>query len=684
MSRGFTSSPRIALLAGVMLLSFAGLGVRLVSLHVIDRDELMKFVVKARRQIIVDNARRGDILDARGAILATSSSQVVLGVDPQGLRKEDEAKWPELARLLGIPLPQLRAIFTTRQVRKDEAPRPAPGASPALAISLVAPTPEASPPAAVPANAAEAARPASSPAFTFTLPSAVPAAAASAAAAGAEADDSEADTVLEDAADDSGYRLVRWAKLSDHVDEDTYTQIMALGIKNVYGQHVFRRSYPHNGLAAHVVGYVNKAGEPVTGMEAFANFYLRGQSGWREGERDGRGRELAQFRTREVPRADGYNVALSIDSNVQSIIEDELAALAKQYQPQKATIMVSDPRTGFVLGLANYPSYDLNDYSKPGADGRIDLAAQRNIAATDVYDPGSVFKIVAASGALEEKLVTPLSKFDCSKDRIEYNGLLRRLPAEDHNFVEPLTVAEIIAHSSNRGADQLAMRLGDQKFYDYVRAFGFGERTGLPVGAEVPGRVKSPKEWDSMTITRMPMGQSVSVTVLQMHQAMSVIASGGVLLRPQIIREITDAGGEVVHHFERTEVRRVVSPATAQTVARMLMGVASAEGTAPEAAIPNFEVAGKTGTTQKLVDGKYSTRHHVASFVGFFPASRPDVVISVIVDDADAHAPGGVAYGAKVAAPAFKHIAEQLIQYRNIKPAYEPNRRLLVMEGGRR
>lgn len=684
MSRGFTSSPRIALLAGVILLSFAGLGVRLVSLHVIDRDELMKFVVKARRQIIVDNARRGDILDARGAVLATSSSQVILGVDPQGLRKEDEAKWPDLARLLGMPLPQLRAIFTTRQVRKDQAPRPAPGASPALAISLAAPAAGNVAPATAPEKAAEV-RSASPLAFNFTLPSAaVATTTATAAVASADDDEAEADTVLDEATDDSGYRLVRWAKLSDHVDEDTYTQIMALGIKNVYGQHVFRRSYPHNGLAAHVVGYVNKAGEPVTGMESFADFYLRGRNGWREGERDGRGRELAQFRTREVPRADGYNVALSIDSNVQSIIEDELAALAKQYQPQKATIMVSDPRTGFVLGLANYPSYDLNDYSKPGADGRIDLAAQRNIAATDVYDPGSVFKIVAASGALEEKLVTPFSKFDCSKDRIDYNGLTRRLPAEDHTFLEPLTVAEIIAHSSNRGADQLAMKLGDQRFYDYVRAFGFGERTGLPVGAEVPGRVKSPKEWDSMTITRMPMGQSVSVTVLQMHQAMSVIASGGMLLRPQIIREITDAGGEVVHHFDRAEVRRVVSPATAQTVARMLMGVASTEGTAPEAAIPNFEVAGKTGTTQKLVDGKYSTRHHVASFVGFFPASRPEVVISVIVDDADAHAPGGVAYGAKVAAPAFKHIAEQLIQYRNIKPVYEPNRRLLVMEGGRR
>jgi cell division protein FtsI/penicillin-binding protein 2 len=678
MSRGFTSSPRIALLAGVMLLSFAGLGVRLVSLHVIDRDELMKFVVKARQKKIIDYARRGDILDARGAVLATSHTQVVLGVDPQGLRKEDEAKWPELARLLGVPLPQLRAIFTTRQVRRDEPTPSIPGASPSLSLSLPAGSE-----AAAPAKPAAAANRPGAFSFTFTLP-ASSADTASAMAGGAGEDDGDAETVLDDTTDAGGYRQVRWAKLSDHVGEDTYAQVMALGIKNVYGLHVYRRSYPHNGLAAHVVGYVNKAGEPVTGMEAYADFFLRGRNGWLEGERDGRGRELAQFRTREVPRADGYNVALSIDSNVQSIIEDELAELARKYQPQKATIVVSDPRTGFILGLANYPSYDLNDYNKPGADGRVDLAAQRNIAVTDAYDPGSVFKIVAASGALEEKLVTPGTRFDCSKDRIDYNGLTRRLPREDHNFDEPLTVSEIIAHSSNRGADQLAMKLGDQRFYEYVRAFGFGERTGFPVGGEVAGRVKSPKEWDSMTITRMPMGQSVSVTVLQMHQAMSVIASGGVLLRPQIIREITDAGGETVHRYARSEVRRVVSPATAQTVARMLMGVASSEGTAPEAAIPNFQVAGKTGTTQKLIDGKYSERHHVASFVGFFPASRPELVISVIVDDADAHAPGGVAYGAKVAAPAFKHIAEQLIQYRDIKPAYEPNRGLLVMEGGRR
>jgi cell division protein FtsI (penicillin-binding protein 3) len=673
MSKGFTSSPRIALLAGAILLSFAGLAVRLVSLHVLDRDVLMKFVVKARRQIIVDNAKRGDIYDAHGRILATSRTQVVLGVDPQAVRAEDEAKWPELARLTGLPLPELRAILTTRTrkvgPRKPDAVGPA-----AIVVDTAAKADDAKPvPDAVPTPT-----PAGALVFNLTLPSAT-SETSGPAAEGEEGDD----TVLDDTADANGYRLIQWAKLSDHVDEATNDKIMALGIKGIYGSRVFRRAYPHDGLAAHVIGYVNKAGEPATGVEAYADFYLRGRNGWREGERDGRGRELAQFRSREVPRADGYNVKLSIDSNVQSIIEDELAAITGKYQPLKATIIVSDPKTGFILGLANYPSYNLSDY------GKADISAQRNVAVADQYEPGSVFKIVAASGALEEGMVTPSSRYDCSIDRIEYKGKVRSLPPEDHIFENPRSVslAEIISYSSNRGAVQLAMQIGEDDFCRYASKFGFGQRTGFPFGGEISGTMHTPGSagWDGQTITRMPMGHSVSVTVMQMHQAMGVIASGGVLLQPQIIGQITDPAGEIISRYQPIEVRRVISQRTAQTMAGLLMGVASPHGTAPEAAIPNFQVAGKTGTTQKVVDGKYSDRHHVASFVGFFPASRPQIEISVIVDDADAHVPGGVAYGAKVAAPAFKHIGEQLIQYYNIKPVYEsePGRGMLVMEGGR-
>ncbi len=196
------------------------------------------------------------------------------------------------------------------------------------------------------------------------------------------------------------------------------------------------------------------------------------------------------------------------------------------------------------------------------------------------------------------------------------------------------------------------MKLGDQKFYDYARSFGFGQLTGFPVGGEIYGSMAPPDKWDGLTITRMPMGHSIAATPLQMQMAMGVIASGGYLLRPQIISQINDASGEPVYRYSGVAKHRVITPETARTMAQLLQGVVSAEGTAPAAAIPNYEVAGKTGTTQKLVSVPwgnggtklvYSERHHVVSFVGFLPASRPQVAISVIVDDADARCPGGVA-----------------------------------------
>jgi len=436
-----------------------------------------------------------------------------------------------------------------------------------------------------------------------------------------------------------------------------------------------------------VIGYVNKEGEPAAGIEHFADFYLRGQDGWRESEKDGRQHEMAQFRTREVPATDGYSVVLSIDSAIQHMVECELDEIAKKYQPEKATIIVSDPHTGFILAMANYPTFNLNEFNKAS------LASQRNIAVADMYEPGSTFKIVASSGALNEGLVSPESpRFDCSIDKIDYKGKTRGLPREDHHFTAPLNTAEIIGKSSNRGAAQLAMLLGEERFYNYARAYGFGQLTGFPVGGEIDGQMAPPAKWDGLTITRMPMGQSIAATPIQMHMAMGVIASGGLLMRPQLIREVRDARGERVYRFDGVSRSRAITERTAETMAFLLTRVASADGTAPEAAIPNYQVAGKTGTTQKLVpvtDSKgrtvlrYSEKEHVASFVGFFPASRPQIAISVIVDGADAHAQNGIAYGGKVAAPSFKRIGEQLIQYLDIKPVTELQRPLLAMGGGK-
>ncbi len=636
MSKGFASNPRQILLATIVLASFVGVGARLVWLHVLDRDALLRYVSQARYKIDPLPGRRGDILDANGAKLATSRSLIILAVDPQSLRKEDESKWPQLAGLIGMNPSELARIFNTKT-------RPAVVANSTQNVERTG------------ASASKSAN------FAFNVtPSDTSTPVASIDSEIENSDDED------EAPDAAGNRAIRFAKLSDSITETTFTAIKQLNIKGVIGQRVYRRAYPNNSIASHIIGYVDRAERPVTGIERYADFYLHGLNGWLESEKDGKREELAQFRTRQVPAADGYSVKLSIDSVVQQIVDEELAAIASKYAPEKATIIVSDPRTGFILALGNYPSFDLNTYNKLTKE---EQGRMRNIAVSDMYEPGSVFKIVAVAGALNEGLVNAGSTFDCTSDSIEYQGKTRKLPREDHHFDHRLTVAEIVAHSSNRGAAQLAMSMGDDRFYAYARAFGFGQLTGFPnLGIESPGMLASPKKWDGLTITRMPMGHSIAATPLQMHQAMTVIASGGVMLRPSIIRQVLDSSGEVVYRFDRREGDRVVSERTAQTVARMLQGVASKEGTAPEAAIKDYEVAGKTGTAQKIVNGRYSEREHVVSFVGFLPASQPRLVISVIVDGADKNCPGGVAYGAKVAAPSFKRVAEQLIRHLDIKP----------------
>ena len=388
MSKGFGSNYRIFLLAGFMLACFVGMGVRLVFLHAVDREKYLDGIGRARRQIIVEKARRGDIVDARGSILATSRSLIVLGVDPQSLLPKEKDKWPQLAELIGMPLSELTRIFTTTSRPAASVSAPA-GAPAAPGAGLVINLPSLNGPAA-----AAPAAPAAAPVAINLDPTPV-------------ADD---ETEFEDQPGEQGERKIRWAKLSESVEESTYAQIQALNIKGVYGSRVYLRAYPHNSLAAHVIGYVNKQGEPADGIERYADFYLHGRDGWREGERDGLRRELAQFRTREVPAADGYSVMLTLDATVQHLAEEELDYIAKKFQPEKATIIVSDPRTGFILALANYPTFNLNEYNKIPKDAQ---GAMRNIAVADMYEPGSCFTIVAASAAIYEGLVMPATTFDC-------------------------------------------------------------------------------------------------------------------------------------------------------------------------------------------------------------------------------------------------------------------------------
>lgn len=674
MSKGYASSYRIVLLSTGLFVCFGALALRLVWLHVVNRDELIRGIDKVRRQVIVETARRGDIYDTNGVTLATSRPMRVLGVDPTALRPQDENKWPELARLIGMPEDELRRIFTTKY--RTVEPKATPAAEASVVFKLDGVNGETN----APSEKSEAAT------VALSIPG-LPTPAAKEAKV-EQPDDVELDA----AADAKGRRLIQWAKLREDVSEDLYQEILKLGIRGLTGDRAYKRVYPSNQLASHIVGFVNKAQEPAAGIEAVYDFYLSGKNGWRVGEKDGRGRELAQYRTREVPKVDGYNITLTLDMLVQDIIEQELALIAEKFTPVKASIIVSDPRTGFILGMANYPSFDLNAYNKVPKE---EAGRMRNAAVADIYEPGSVFKIVAASAAIEERLVTPRELFDCALTHAIVRGTTVKLPAEDHRMGN-LTVAEIISHSSNKGAAQLAMRVGEEKFHDYARKFGFGRRLGFPVGAEEAGILNNYKGWVPIDITRIAMGHSVSATVLQMHQAMSVIASGGVLLKPQIIHKVSDPSGDMVYQFSREELHRVISTQTAAAVASMLTGVVAPKMGGEVAAIPGFDVAGKTGTTQKLIyetmpDGKerpigYSNKHHVGSFVGFFPAGDPQVVISVVVDEAKVTTPPYTAYGRVVAAPSFKRIGERLIPILKIK-SHNPSARpglIASNEGGRR
>ncbi len=603
-ARGFAHNTRLYLVAIAVVASFGVIAHRLVRIHVVERDHYLAQIQETRRRVVVEPARRGDIYDARGDLLATSQTDITLAIDPWAL--------PEKIESLKLPARQARFADEQRELRARLAALL--GTSPSEVEAFFTPA-------------------------WKDLPM-------------------EQDT--RDEAVDGRVR-VRFVKLREGVTEEQFARISALKISGLTFERRYRRVYPHKSLAAHVIGFVNKEDVPSGGVEAFADTYLRGIAGWREIERDGKRVERAEFREREVPASDGWSVVLSIDTAVQHIVEQELDALVAKFRPQKATIIVSDARSGFLLGLANFPSFDLNQFSS------TPLETQRNVAATDLLEPGSTFKIVATSAALNEGLVTPLSTFDCTLDSILYNGKPRRFMRDDHRYNHPLTVAEVIAKSSNVGTAQLGMLLGDRKLYDYARSFGFGERSGFPLGREEPGLLADPAKWSGIDITRIPAGYSIAATPLQIHYGMGAIASGGQLHRPQVIYQVRDAGGEPVYTFKPAVRRTVVAPQTAETMARMLQKVASPDGTAKIAAIPGYEVAGKTGTAQKLIGGRYSERNHIGSFAGFFPASRPRVVITVIVDDGKPPS-GGTAYGSVVAAPSFKKIAEQLIQYLDIKP----------------
>jgi cell division protein FtsI/penicillin-binding protein 2 len=359
------------------------------------------------------------------------------------------------------------------------------------------------------------------------------------------------------------------------------------------------------------------------------------------------------WREQEVEPQDGANVVLTIDSVIQNILESALAEGMEKHTPLSISGIVVRPRTGEILGLATLPTYDPNNPGAASADAR------RNRVITDLAEPGSTFKIVVISGALNDQTVQLSDVFDCENGHFFFGGRM----LHDHETYGPLSVEKIIAKSSNIGAAKVGIKMGESRLYDYVRDFGFGARTGLPLPGEIRGTVHPIKSWSKVSIAQIPMGQGVAVTSLQMMMAMCAIANNGCLMRPMLVERLEDRQHNLLVKFSPQRLRQVITPATAKLMVGALKGVVSPDGTAPKAALDHYTAAGKTGTAQKVENGHYSHGKYFSSFIGFFPADNPELCISVVMDE-----PRQGYYGGQTAAPIFKQIAERAANYLNIRP----------------
>ncbi|MCX5707354.1 MAG: penicillin-binding transpeptidase domain-containing protein [Candidatus Omnitrophica bacterium] len=442
--------------------------------------------------------------------------------------------------------------------------------------------------------------------------------------------------------------------LARKITPEQAEEIKRLNIKGLGFLRENKRSYPNGYLASQIIGFAGLDNVGLEGIEFYYDKYLHGESGWAVFLRDARQKKLDIWERMVLPK-DGYDIVLTIDQVVQYIAERELEKAFKKFHARGASIIVMDPHTGRILALANRPTYDLNEHSNVSKD------QTRNRAICDLFEPGSVFKIITASAALEEKRVSEEDKFFCENGTYRVaNHILH-----DHRPLGMLTFREIIEQSSNIGTVKVAQTLGPDIVYKYIKLFGFGGKLKIDLPGEISGMIKEPRFWSKVSIGAIPIGQEVGVTALQLASAISVIANGGQLMRPYAIEEIRDKQGETIKKFLPVLLRKVISVDTAARMKKMLTGVVE-EGTGKMAQIPGFSAAGKTGTAQKLEpNGAYSHNKFVASFIGFAPAEDPIVTIVVSVDE-----PHPYYYGGVVAAPVFKNVAAEVIRYLKAKQAF--------------
>jgi len=443
------------------------------------------------------------------------------------------------------------------------------------------------------------------------------------------------------------YRKKSFIWLARKLSPDKSESIKALKIKGLGFIKETKRIYPNSYLASHIVGFSGMDNTGLEGIERDFNSYLKGNSGWAIFLRDARQKKLDIWEKMVLP-VDGLDLVLTIDEVIQYIAERELDKAFKHYNAKGASIIVMDPHTGRILAMASRPSYDLNDHSSVSKD------SMRNRSICDLFEPGSVFKIVTASAALEEKKVTEEDKFFCENGAYRVGGRI----LHDHRPHGTLTFRQVIEESSNIGTVKVAQLLGPDTVYRYLKAFGFGSKLGIDLSGEISGMIKPTRAWSKTSISAVPIGQEVGVTALQLASAISVIANGGQLMKPYIIESVRDKEGRIIKQNKPVLIRKVISVDTAMRIKKILTGVVE-EGTGKMARVSGFSAAGKTGTAQKLEpNGAYSHRKFIATFIGFAPAEDPLLAIVVTVDEPYPYYFGGV-----VAAPVFQKVAGDAIRY---------------------
>ncbi len=440
----------------------------------------------------------------------------------------------------------------------------------------------------------------------------------------------------------------------------TAEKVMALNINGINDYPTTKRIYPNNTLASSILGWVNANGSGVAGLEAYFNKQLRGSSGSRKIVRDATGQAISVDNTKAM--TPGKSLKLTISVPLQSEVQSVLQWVAKTYNPLGATAIVTDPQTDQVLALGNYPEMNSNHITAADVHGSYGrLAASDDMAVSFDYEPGSTFKPVTVAGALQDGVITPSTKINIPPYLSVYGHTIS--DAETHGYLT-YTPGQILKYSSNIGADLIGQKLQPARFYGWVRKFGFGTPTGVQLAGENQGIVHPERDLvtDPLLMYNAPFGQGEDVTPMQMVQMYDTIADGGVLRTPQVIDSV---GGK-----KATEPtgRRIISTTTASEVRSMLRGVLTDQGTAAQDAIPGYDIAGKTGTANVFLNGHYSDTQYVASFIGMVPASKPKLLVAVIVDRPQT---GGI-YGGSVAGPAFQKIVGWAVPHMGINPCPNP------------